>query len=132
LLYNKRPFNKKLGEKMILAIIGSRDFFDYDLLALEASKFSPSKIISGGAAGADTLAALFAKNKNIELAEYLPDVENYGSPAAFHIRNREIAKNADTILACVSGSMSNGTKSTINAARKLGKKIIIIGLKHQG
>ena len=111
---------------MKLAIIGSRKFTDREFLYISANKLSPSEIISGGAVGADALAVDFANDNNIPLIEYKPDLNKYGSPAAFHIRNRAIAEQADIILACCFGKLSGGTKSTVTAARKLNKRVVII------
>jgi len=111
---------------MKLAIVGSRSFSNYPALCAAASSLNPSEIVSGGASGADSLAVDFAADRGLEITEFKPDLDKFGSPAAFHIRNRQIAKEADVILACVGGAVSRGTASTIKAAKNLGKKVIII------
>lgn len=107
---------------MKIAIVGSRS-----IKTLDIKEHLPAKIdciISGGAAGVDTIARNFAIKNNIELIEYLPDYKKHGRGAP-HIRNREIVKNCDLLLAFWDGK-SKGTVSSLNAAKKLGKKITVI------
>jgi len=42
----------------VIAIVGSRDFNDYEVLKTEMNKFDIEKIVSGGAKGSDLLAPL--------------------------------------------------------------------------
>ena len=99
-----------------LAIIGSRDFTDYDLLKEKADSLNPSIIISGGASGADYLAERYAKKNNKPIKIYHADWQRHGR-AAGPIRNKEIVKNSDHILAFWDGE-SRGTLSSINLAKK--------------
>ena len=56
---------------MKLAIVGSREFENYDLLCAEVAKIQETQnielIVSGGAKGADTLAKKFAAINHIPL-----------------------------------------------------------------
>ena len=63
---------------MRIAIIGSRGFNDEALFlqTVQGLEFQISGIISGGAKGADTLAANWAATNNIPLTVYLPDWKN--------------------------------------------------------
>lgn len=108
---------------MKLAVVGSRGFRDYKLLSDEISSRSPSKVISGGANGADKLAAKFARSNDIELIEFLPQFKLYKHP--YHHRNRLIAEECDSLLAFWDGQ-STGTKYTIEYAKKIGKPVEII------
>jgi len=117
---------------MRLAIIGGRDFNDYELLNRTISLHFDSnygiiafdEIVSGGAKGADSLGARFAKQYNIKLTEYLPDWEKYGKRAAF-LRNEDIIKNADFVLAFWD-SISKGTGNSLSIAKRLKKATLTI------
>lgn len=104
-----------------LAIIGSRNFNDYDMLKSELDNVipRPDKIVSGGAKGADKLGALYAKEYGIPLLEYLPDWDKHGKSAGF-VRNKEIVNNCDYLIAFWDG-VSKGTKHSIDLAHKQDK-----------
>ena len=108
-----------------LAIVGSRTFSDYALLKKTLDEYKNiSKIISGGARGADKLGEKWAKENNIETLIFLPDWNKYGRAAGV-IRNRDIVSNSDTVIAFQDGK-STGTLSSINLAKKLKKNLKII------
>lgn len=114
---------------MTYAIIGSRDFNDYDLLVNILSNFQITKIVSGGARGADSLARRYANENNIELQEFLPDWNKYGKKAGF-IRNKDIVINADYVIAFWD-CLSKGTLSSINIAKQNNIKIKIVKYKEE-
>lgn len=95
---------------MKLAVIGSRQFDDYDFLVDKINEYIDlSKItalISGGAKGSDSLA------------------ERHNRAATF-IRNREIVNHADIIVAFWDGK-SSGTSYTIDYAKRQAKTLYII------
>lgn len=124
---------------MKLAIIGSRTATDYYLLLRVMEQYFPSRmtkegpespiteIISGGAKGADSLAARFAKENahhRIKLTEFLPDWNKHGKRAGF-VRNEDIIKNADRVLALWDG-VSKGTANSLSIAKRLKKDTLII------
>lgn len=117
---------------MRLGIIGSREFSDYDLLkkTLKQHWFCSQwgtwikEVVSGGAKGADFLAARWAKENHIKLTEYIPDWEKYGKRAG-PIRNEDIVKNSDAVLAFWDGK-SKGTGNSLSIAKRLKKPTIII------
>lgn len=118
---------------MKLAIIGGRDFGDYDLLRRTISRhfwefgnpfFLVTEIVSGGAKGADSLGTRFAREQDLKLTEYLPDWEKYGKRAGF-IRNEDIIKNSDFVLAFWD-SVSKGTGNSLSIAKRLKKPTLII------
>ena len=113
---------------MKLAIVGSREFENYDLLCAEVAKIRETQkielIVSGGAKGADTLAKKYAALNHIPLMEFLPDYERFGRGAPLQ-RNTLIVQNADWVLAFVTAS-SKGTWDTIRKAQKALKKVIIV------
>ena len=113
---------------MKLAIVGSREFENYDLLCAEVAKIQKTQnielIVSGGAKGADTLAKKFAARNHIPLMEFLPDYERYGRGAPLQ-RNSLIVQHANWVLAFVTAS-SRGTWDTIRKAERAGKHVIIV------
>lgn len=113
---------------MKLAIVGSREFENYDLLCTEVEKIKQTQtielIISGGAKGADTLAKRYAALNHIPLMEFKPDYKQFGHNAPVQ-RNALIVKNTDWVLAFVAPT-SKGTWDTIRKAKKMLKKVIIV------
>jgi hypothetical protein len=110
---------------MKLAIIGSRNFSDYESLKTVIQGIESLNkidlIISGGAKGADTLAERYAKENSIPIQIFYPEWDKYGKPAGV-IRNTRIVNESDMILAIWDGK-SIGTKDTIIKARKQGKPV---------
>ena len=113
---------------MRLAIVGSREFGDYDLLCAEVAKIQQTQtidlVVSGGAQGADTLAKKFAAKNRIPLMEFLPDYSRYGRGAPLQ-RNSLIVNNAEWVLAFVTVT-SKGTWNTIRKAERAKKKVTIV------
>lgn len=111
---------------MKLAIVGSRDFSDYLLLKEKVLTNYPelSIIVSGGAKGADLLGEVLAKELGLPSEIYLPEWGKYGKLAGI-IRNEQIVKNSDSVIAFWDGS-SKGTKKSIEICRKLNKRLIIV------
>ena len=107
---------------MKVAIIGSRG-----IIHVNIEKYLPNEcteIVSGGARGIDTVATVFAKERNIKLTEFLPLYERYGRAAPI-VRNKQIVEYADAVIAFWDGK-SRGTKSVIDYCRKLKKTCTII------
>jgi hypothetical protein len=109
---------------MKAAVIGSRSFDDYQFMKDSLSKIEITKIVSGGASGADTLAEQYAKENNISIIIFLPNWKAFGKAAGF-VRNLRIITEADIIIAFWDGS-SKGTKNSIDTANKLNKEVIIV------
>lgn len=108
---------------MKYAVIGSRGFEDWQFLCNIMGGFTCSAIISGGAKGADRLAAKYAKLKNIPLVEFIPDWEAFGKSAGF-IRNEKIISACDEVIAFWDGK-SAGTGASIKLAKKQKKNVHI-------
>jgi len=105
---------------MIAAIIGSRGFNNYVGLSRVLSEYPITRIVSGGAVGADTLGAEWSDAQGLpEPIIFLPDWTRYGR-AAGPIRNQDIVDAADFVVAFWDGK-SRGTRSALRYAKKVGK-----------
>ncbi|NBL01073.1 MAG: DUF2493 domain-containing protein, partial [Erysipelotrichia bacterium] len=104
-----------------------RDFKNKKLLDSHMQHLKESyeieSIISGGAKGADTLGVQWAHKNDIPAIIFIPDFKKH--KRAYHFRNRQIVREADTIIAFWNGH-STGTKYTIDFAKTLEKEVIII------
>ncbi len=115
---------------MKIAIVGSRSFTDYALLVAEVERLEASLstkitgIVSGGAKGIDTLAEAYAREHSIPMQIIRPDYATYGRRAPL-VRNKEIVKAADVVLAIWDGQ-SPGTAHALKMARELGIKTIVV------
>jgi len=87
-----------------LAIVGSRDYCDYDNFKIHVDQYITSigiileEIVSGGAKGADSLAERYAKEHGIKMVIYEPDWESYGKKAGI-MRNTDIINHATHVIA---------------------------------
>nr|UDO47046.1 hypothetical protein [Pandoravirus massiliensis] len=111
-----------------VAVIGGRDFADRAVLErclddLSASLGRPRAIVSGGATGADNLAAAYACSRGIPLVEFKPDYTACRTPRERRIapllRNEPIIKAADVVVAFWDGR-SRGTADGLARARRAG------------
>jgi len=116
---------KKIG------IVGSRrrnKQEDYE--AVEAAFFIIHKrgdeIVSGGCSkGGDRFAEMIAKEFGIPIKIYHANWKHYGRRAGF-IRNVDIAKTADVLIACIAKDRTGGTEDTIKKFLKFHKKLILV------
>lgn len=116
---------------MKLAIIGSRTLNQQQVIkvieqVMTKSKTKITTIVTGGANGVDSIAEYYAKMSNLNLEVFYPVYKKYGKRAPL-IRNNEIIKNCDGVLAIWDGE-SNGTAYTINKAKKENKKLMVVKL----
>ena len=132
---------------MKVAIVGSRRYENKKkikdfVFKLKQQYGNDTIIVSGGCkTGADKYAKKYALELGLQYEEYPPfhEVHNlycpmpssrYGRPyniRNFHARNKIIAGTSDFIVAFIAeGVQSDGTFSTLNYAKKLNKKRIII------
>ena len=113
---------------MKLAVVGSRTFNDYELLCKYLNtihaKEPISYIVSGGAKGADRMGERWAKENGVETIIFIPDWEKHGRKAGF-LRNQDIINEADKVIAFWD-TISNGTKNSIELAKRQGKKCLVI------
>ena len=114
---------------MNIAIVGSRTFDDYHafLNSLipyleEVCPDGKCEFISGGAKGVDSMARMYAEKSCRKIHELKPDYgKNYPKIAPL-IRNKEIAKRCDVMVAFWDG-LSGGTANAIAWATSLGKTV---------
>jgi len=122
-----------------VAVIGSRSFSNYNFMESKLNKLHKqkpiTKIISGGANGADTLAEVWANLNDIPLEIYeakwddlsYPDAiikinkfgKQYDSKAGIR-RNYDIVYNADMVLVFWD-QQSSGTRNSIELVKKMNK-----------
>lgn len=111
-----------------IIVAGGRDFNDFELLKSKCDYYLQNQkgvlIVSGCAKGADKLGERYAKLRSLKVYRFPAEWEMYGKVAGF-IRNKEMAKNADALIAFWDGK-SRGTKHMIETARKIGLKIRIV------
>lgn len=123
-----RQFMKLLGQgkrTVIVAVIGSRNFSDYNLLeSTLISMPNITQIISGGAKGADSLAATYAVQHQLPLAIFRPDWKTYGKGAGI-VRNRQIMEVAEMVVAFWDGT-SKGTANSLKLAKSKGIPIRMV------
>lgn len=112
-------------QEIILAVIGSRTFANFKMLEKVLAEYigCVSKLVSGGADGADKMGARWARKKGIETEIFEPNHKKYKH--AYHHRNRLIAESCTLLIAFWDGR-STGTKYTIEYARRLGREVRIV------
>lgn len=125
-------------KELRVIIAGSRDFSDYELLKKSAIEIITKKtmlpdltrIISGGARGADTLGERFANEMGLEISRFIPDWDGLGKRAGY-VRNAEMAKFAveddnDGMLIAFWDGKSRGTKHMIDLAKRYGLEVHVV------
>ena len=112
---------------MKVAIVGSRDV-DLSQLDWLDQQVPPDcdGFVSGGARGVDQMAVHLADKRGVPCWEYLPDYARYGRGAPL-VRNREIVKQADLVLAVWDGK-SRGTRYVMDQCKKPGTALRVFRL----
>ena len=108
-------------------IAGSRHYCNYNKLVAKCDAILANKlndhdceviVVSGCAQGADALGERYAWRHHLKVERYPADWENLGK-AAGPIRNEEMAKNADALIAFpLYGVPNRGTYDMIQRARQ--------------
>jgi ABC-type enterochelin transport system substrate-binding protein len=113
---------------MKVIIAGGRNFRDYDKLRESCDNILVNQkeveIVSGTAAGADTLGERYAQEKGYEVKKFPAQWDLYGKSAGYK-RNQQMAEYADGLIAFWDGK-SKGTKHMIDIANKMGLKVRVI------
>ena len=128
-------------KELRVIIAGSREFNDYELLKKFAIEIITKKtmlpdltrIVSGGARGADTLGERFANEMGLEITRFIPDWDGLGKRAGY-VRNAEMAKfavedNNDGLLIAFWDGKSRGTKHMIDLAKRYGLEVHVVNYK---
>ena len=104
-------------------IAGSRSIMHYNWICskIDSIDFTISVVLCGLAEGVDILGEKYAKERGIAVNYFPADWNKYGAKAGF-LRNRDMANNADALIAFWDGK-SKGTKSMINIAKE--RKLIV-------
>ena len=104
-------------------VAGSRTVTEYNLVAdaIASAPWSISTVISGGAKGVDELGEAYAYLHKIPLEVFNANWNKYGRSAG-HMRNEEMAINADALIAIWDGE-SRGTANMIETAKKYKLKV---------
>ena len=112
-------------------IAGSRGFNDYAVLQTVCDNLLAKKeqthnivIISGTVRGADSLGEKYARERGYTVERFPAYWQQYGK-AAGPIRNRQMADNADALIAFWDGQ-SKGTKDMIMESKKKGIAVRVI------
>jgi len=115
-----------------IIVAGGRNFEDYTQLHTELTAYIAElcptcqcdevAIVSGAAAGADTLGARYAFLNHMPVHVYPAEWDVFGKQAGFR-RNRVMAENADALLAFWDGN-SKGTKNMIELMADRPHKVI--------
>ena len=112
---------------MIIAVVGGRKFDNYAIMKTILDKLEPTKIVSGGANGADTLAYEYARKRGITFVCHPPledEKKSMGFARAAYRRNLKIVEHAELLVA-FPDKESKGTWHSIRLAEKLNKPILI-------
>ena len=111
---------------MNVIIAGGRDFepnHNYYMLLKELlTELKATWVFTGGAKGADSFGEYVARQMQIPTKRFNANWRKYGK-AAGPIRNREMAKNADALIALPGG---NGTQNMIKTAERYNLQIHIV------
>lgn len=118
---------------LVIIVAGSRSFSDKSLMYKKLDhylqRYKEILIVHGGAKGADTCAAMYAKDRNIETKVFLPDWEKHGKKAGI-LRNIEMFKYASQFQnrGCVVfwDGKSKGTKNDIELSEKYNVPLRIV------
>lgn len=91
--------------------------------AVEASGFTVSEVVSGGARGVDSLGEAWAKANGVGIKSFPADWCKYGRGAG-PIRNAEMAEYADALIAIWDGK-SPGTADMVRRATEKCLKVYV-------
>ena len=110
---------------LVVAVVGSRSLTTWSAMVarLDALRAAGqvARVVSGGAAGPDRLAARWAASHGVPLTEHRPDYRAHGAGAPL-VRNGLVVADADLVLVVWDGE-SRGTLDAARKAVKLGKRL---------
>lgn len=120
---------------LFVGIVGSRNYPTLDDVRRYVKALPDgTTVVSGGAKGVDSVAARAAGRRDLPVIEFRPNIARYGSPAAFHERNRAIVRflklNGGRLIAfSATPEITPGTASTLRYAEQFGvpAEVIVAG-----
>lgn len=102
---------------------------ELDMLTLN---YKECVVISGCAPGGDFAGEIWAARRKFYCVRFAPHVKTYGSPRAYHVRNRDMAKYGKKVgakgIAFWDGT-SPGTKSMIGLCEKYGIEVKVVRIR---
>lgn len=104
-----------------LAVVGGRNFCDYEFMKNILQWYDIKLIVSGGACGADKLSERYAMENSIPTKIFPAEWEKHGKRAGY-LRNVQIVDHCDEVAAFWDGQ-SRGTKLCIKIAKEAGKPV---------
>lgn len=112
-----------MPEALRTIVAGMRDFTDSAVVAdaVLSAPWEVGTVLSGGASGVDAAGERVARAFGLPVERYPADWNRHGR-AAGPIRNRQMAENADALVAVWNGK-SRGTRNMIETARSLGLRV---------
>lgn len=123
--------------KYRVIIAGSRSFRDYELLKAKCDAILDRKgrtheivIVSGTARGTDKLGERYAREHGYQSRQFPANWASFGKVAGI-VRNSDMARNADALIAFWDGK-SPGTRNMIENARRLGLPVRVIMFEDNG
>jgi hypothetical protein len=110
---------------MRVIIAGSRGIHDYAKVcdAVRHSGFAISRVVSGIAAGVDTLAVRYATEHGLPCDWFPAEWRKWGRGAGYR-RNVQMAQHADALIAVWDGR-SPGTRHMIEVAKARGLPVFV-------
>lgn len=121
---------------MILLVAGTRDYNDYNeisaFLDFFNNEFGISQIVHGGARGADSLAARYAKEHHISTKVFNADWESFGVMAGIE-RNKKmheyLSNYENRLCLCFWDGSSSGTRNNFQLANKYDTPLYVYNYK---
>lgn len=109
----------------IVIVTGSRKWKDRRKIRTMLDVHDPSLVVHGGAAGADTLAQQWCKNRGRYSLACYPDWDNVKGAAL--VRNRQMLEQYPTaVVLAFPFPDSRGTRYTIKIAKQMGMRVVVI------
>jgi hypothetical protein len=110
----------------VIGIVGTRgrdSAADYHMVAnqFKAIYKDGDTIVSGGCPkGGDRFAEQIARRFQVPIMIHHAKWNKFGKPAGF-IRNKDIARDADVLIICITRYISGGAENTMKAFQDMGK-----------
>jgi hypothetical protein len=122
---------RPLPSPKVIGIVGSRrrdrtEDFEACCEAFLKLYQKGDKIVSGGCPkGGDRFAEQIARHKGCTIIIHHADWEGPAKRGAGFVRNTDIARDCDVLIALVAPDRKGGTEDTVKKALKLGKQVIL-------